>query len=87
MGRGLTDDTPIPLKWAAGIVLALGGFISTALFVGMWVSTVESNQRSMEDKLSVYKERNGLLDIYMRSIDSRLSNIEGRLGLPSKKAE
>jgi hypothetical protein len=87
MTRGLTDETPIPLKWAAGIVIAMGAALSSALLVGMWVSTVDSNAKTTEDKVRLFEEKEIRVERYMRSIDSRLSNIEGRLGVESKKTE
>lgn len=84
MKYGLTDETPIPLKWAIGLLVAMGTVIGTALVVGMWASSVESNQKELQNRVEEFATKNERVDTYMRSIDSRLSNIEGRLGVYQK---
>lgn len=74
----ITEETKVPMKWVFVLLSCSGAAIMTAVSVGMYVSTVEG--KAMAAQVAANKSEE-----YLKTIDQRLSRIEGRLNIQGKE--
>lgn len=86
----LNDDSKVPLKWIFGVLSACVGLVLLGLSGVSYIYRIEAKADAATQMLNENTKeldhiknawQNGISDLgqYLRSIDQRLSKIEGRL--------
>lgn len=76
-GPVMDDKTKVPIGWMFLILSASGTALMLAMSMAFWLGKVEIRVSAAEVNASESSQ-------YMRSIDQRLSHIEGALGVGKK---
>lgn len=84
--RNLPDDIAVPVRWLVAVVVFSFGCLGSAVFLGEWVKGIDGRLEAQEIRrqqieMSVQRvmDLEERLDVSLRSIDNRLSVIEGRI--------
>ena len=78
----------VPMRWVFILLSASGSGLLLAVGIGMWSAQLETKLHAAE--VQIQKNENAQdadkseMQKYLRSIDERLSHIEGSLGISNK---
>jgi hypothetical protein len=81
MVEKLNKEFSVPLKWMLGLATISTTAVGLSFSVGIWVSKMDTKVQAAELSIQESKDRNKKVFEYIMSVDRRLANIEGRLGI------